>query len=260
MPRHSIGSFSLLDAVRLALAILGIPLLTLTVFGSLAWNGTIAIFALQDQAHLISLMTSAGLAVCAFLSQIVGQMARFRYGYVATFTIVVATAIAYFFWASWPIAIYYKYFDLSNVFALYTSIAFGPALIVSISVIRARAGSIALASFATLGALVLYVTFRDNRTRGEPWRAGHQLNPRMSWQEIFSRGSKTMPPWYAGSLLESDRSFWDGANGEGFYDWYPKHQVESAYAVATASPEPMRAPSSQPMLAGLESGGYYAIE
>ncbi len=85
---------------------------------------------------------------------------RFRYGYGATFTIVVATAIVYFFWASWPIAIYYNHFDLSNVFALYTSIAFGPALIVSTPVIRARAGLIVMASFATLGVLVLYVTYR----------------------------------------------------------------------------------------------------
>lgn len=158
--QHSHGAFSLLDAVRLALAILGMSLLTLTIFGSLAWNGTISIFPLQDQAHLISLMTSAGLAVCACLSQIVGRMMRFRYGSVATFTIVVATAIAYFFWASWPIAIYYNYFDLSNVFALYTSIAFGPALIVSAPVIRGKAGLIALGSFATLGALVLYVALR----------------------------------------------------------------------------------------------------
>lgn len=158
--RHSNGILSLLDAVRLALAILGISLLTLTIFGSLAWDGTFPIFPLQDQAHLISLMTSVGLAVCSLLSQAVGRLTRFRYGYGATFTVIVATAIAYLFWASWPIAIYYNYFDLSNVFALYTTIAFGPALILSIPVIRARAGLIASASFATLGVLVLYVTLR----------------------------------------------------------------------------------------------------
>lgn len=156
--QHSHGAFSLLDAVRLALAVLGMSLLTLTIFGSLAWNGTISIFPLQDQAHLISLMTSVGLAVCALLSQIVARVTRFRYGYGASFTIIVATAIAYFFWASWPIAIYYTYFDLSNVVAVYTGMAFVPALIVSIPLIRARAGLIALASFAALGVLVLYVT------------------------------------------------------------------------------------------------------
>ncbi|MFO0916206.1 MAG: hypothetical protein U0795_24825 [Pirellulales bacterium] len=160
LPQHSVGAFLLVDAARLALAIFGISLLTLTVFGSLAWNGTISIFPLQDQSHLISLTISAGLAVCAFLSRIVAQMMQYRYGYGATFTIVVATAIVYFFWASWPIAVFSNYFDLSNVFALYTSIAFGPALIVSIPVIRARAGLITLTSFATLGLLVLYVTFR----------------------------------------------------------------------------------------------------
>lgn len=160
VPRPSIGTFSFLDAGRHALATLGISLLTLTVFGSLAWNGTISIFPLHDQAHLITLMTSAGLAVCACLSQILGRMIRFRYGSGAIFTIVVATAVAYLFWTSWPIAIYYNYFDLSNVFAIYTGIAFVPALIVSAPVIRARAGLIALASFATLGTLVLYVGLR----------------------------------------------------------------------------------------------------
>lgn len=158
--QHSYGAFSLLDAVRLALAILGMSLLTLTIFGSLAWDGTISIFPLQDQAHFISLMTSVGLAVCAFLSQIVGRLTRFRYGYGVSFTVMVATAIAYLFWVSWPIAIYYTYFDLSNVFAVYTSIAFVPALIVSIPLIHARAGLIAFASFATLGVLVLYATLR----------------------------------------------------------------------------------------------------
>jgi hypothetical protein len=158
--RRPFGAFSLLDAGRLVLATFGISLLTLTVFGSFAWDGTISIFPLQDQAHLISLMTSAGLAVCACLSQIAGRVLRFRHGYGATFTIVVVTAIAFFFWTSWPIAIYHHYMDLSNVFALYTSIAFGPAFIISIPVIRARAGIIALASFATLGALALYVTLR----------------------------------------------------------------------------------------------------
>jgi len=82
---YSIGSFSLLDTARLALALFGTSLLTLTALGSLAWNGTISIFPLQDQAHLLSLMTSAGLAICALLSQIVGQMTRFRSGYMATF-------------------------------------------------------------------------------------------------------------------------------------------------------------------------------
>jgi hypothetical protein len=151
---------SLLDAVRLAFAILGISLLTLTIFGSLAWDGTFSIFPLHDQAHLISLITSVALAACSLLSQAVGRLMRFRYGYDAAFTIIVATAIAYFFWASWPIAIYYSYIDLSKVFAVYTSIAFGPALIVAIPVIRARAGLIALASFATLALLGLYVMLR----------------------------------------------------------------------------------------------------
>ncbi|MGV3483764.1 MAG: hypothetical protein ACO1RT_05045 [Planctomycetaceae bacterium] len=158
VPRQSVGAFSLVHAGRIGLATLGISLLTLTVFGSLVWDGTISIFPLQDQAHLISLMTSAGLAISACLSQMVGPIVWFRYGCGATFTVVVATAIAYFFWTSWPIAIYYNHFDLSNVFALYTSIAFGPALIVSTPVAQARAGWIALASFAALGALVLYVT------------------------------------------------------------------------------------------------------
>jgi hypothetical protein len=158
--RHSYGGLSLLDAFRLAFATLGISLLTLTIFGSFAWYGTFSIFPLQDQAHLISLMTSAGLAVCSLLSQSVGRLMRFRYGYGAAFTLIAATAIAYFFWASWPIAFYYSYIDLSKVFAFYTSIAFGPALIVSLPVIRARGGLIALVSFATLGVLVLYVIFR----------------------------------------------------------------------------------------------------
>lgn len=160
LPRHSVGTFSMVDAARLALAIFGISLLTLTVFGSLAWNGTISIFSLQDQAHWISLMISAGLAACAFLSRIIGQMIQYRYAYGAAFTIFVATAIVYFFFASLPIAIFSNYFDLSNVFALYTSIAFGPALIVSIPAIRTRGGLITLTSFATLGLLVLYVMFR----------------------------------------------------------------------------------------------------
>jgi hypothetical protein len=160
VPQHPFGPFPLLDAGRLALATLGISLLTLTVFGSLAWNGTVSIYPLHDQAHLITLVTSTGLAVCACLSQILGRMIRLRHRSGAIFTIVVATAIAYLFWTSWPIAIYYNYFDLSNIFALYTSIAFVPALIVSTPIMRARAGSIAFASFATLGTLVLYVALR----------------------------------------------------------------------------------------------------
>jgi len=160
VPRRPFGPFSLLEVGRLALATLGISLLTLTVFGSLAWNGTISIFPLDDQAHLIALTTSAGLAVCACLSQILGRLTRFTYGYGAIFTIAVGTTIAYLFWTSWPIAIYYNHFDLSNVFAIYTSIAFVPALIVSTPVFRARAGLIAFASFATLGILTLYVTLR----------------------------------------------------------------------------------------------------
>ncbi|TWT64867.1 putative transposase [Allorhodopirellula solitaria] len=84
--------------------------------------------------------------------------------------------------------------------------------------------------------------------------------PRPSWREIFSRGSTTAPPWYAGSLQDSDRVFWDSANGEGFYDWYLKHQVEGAYAGSAAMPVPLSTESSQLMLPGLESGGYYAIE
>ncbi len=84
--------------------------------------------------------------------------------------------------------------------------------------------------------------------------------PRPSWREIFSRGNESMPPWYAGSLEESDRTFWDGAHGEGFYDWYLEHAVEGAYAGVAATPAPLSCSSGQPLLPGLESGSYYAIE
>ena len=155
--QHAPVRLSLLDLGRLALATLGISLLTLTVFGSLVWDGTISIFPLHDQAHLISLMTSVGLAISASLSQIIGQMTKLRYGSTLIFATVASTAIAYFAWASWPVAIYYTYFDLSNVFALYTAIALAPALIVAAPVARERTGWIACASFVILGALVLYV-------------------------------------------------------------------------------------------------------
>ncbi len=84
--------------------------------------------------------------------------------------------------------------------------------------------------------------------------------PRPSWREIFSRSSGMMPSWYAGSLQDSDRAFWDDANGEGFYDWYQKHQVEGAYGGTTEPPVPQRTQNSQLFLPGLEPRGCDAIE
>ena len=78
--------------------------------------------------------------------------------------------------------------------------------------------------------------------------------PRPSWREIFSRGSELMPRWYAESLEVSERAFWDGSYGEGFYDWYLKTLIESAYR-----PPPV-VRYTQPNLPGLERPGYYELE
>jgi hypothetical protein len=157
VPQEPTGVPSLLDALWLPLATLGVSMLTCTVFGSLVWDGTISILPLRDRAHLITLVVSVGLAVGACLSQIAERVSRSRYASTATYSIVVATSIAYFCWTSWPIASYYVYIDLSKVFAVYTGIAFVPTLVLFAAVFRARAAWISLGAFVALGILALYV-------------------------------------------------------------------------------------------------------
>ena len=69
-----------------------------------------------------------------------------------------------------------------------------------------------------------------------------------SWRDVFRRSSESCPAWYAQSLAEDDRAFWDAAMGDGFsdwYDWYLETQVESAQAPAR------HGPTLQPLLPGL---------
>ena len=155
-----INSSPFLDASKPALATLGISLLSLTLFGSLAWHGTLSLFAMNDQAHLISLATSSGLAACAFLSKLFERFTGLRYGHCALFSLFVAGIVAYLLSAPWPIAICFYYIDLSKVLAIYAVIAFVPSLIASTPTIQPRVGKIALTSFGILGAIALYVALR----------------------------------------------------------------------------------------------------
>ncbi len=148
----------LLEIGWLASATLGLSLLTLTIFGSFAFNHReIVIFSFNDQAHLISLTTSVGLALCACLSQIAEKIIRWRHGGTLVFALIAASAISYLAWTSWP---YLLFFDLSNILACYTAIALGPALVISAPVGRRHTRWVASVSFAMLGALALYVVFR----------------------------------------------------------------------------------------------------
>ena len=155
-----INSLPFLDASKLALATLGISLLSLTLLGSLAWHGTLSLFAMNDQAHLISLATSSGLAACAFLSMLFERFTGLRYGHCALFSLFVAGIVAYLLSAPWPIAICFYYIDLSKVLAIYAVIAFVPSLIASAPTLQPRVGQVALTSFGILGAIVLYVALR----------------------------------------------------------------------------------------------------
>ena len=155
-----VNSSPFLDASKLALATLGISLLTFTLFGSLAWHGTLSLFAMNDQVHLISLATSLGLAACAFLSKLFDRFTGLRHGYCALFSLFVVGVVAYLLTASWPIAICFYYIDLSRVFAIYAVIAFVPSLIATAPTLQPRAGQIASTSFGILSALVLFVALR----------------------------------------------------------------------------------------------------
>jgi hypothetical protein len=155
-----LNSSTFLDASKLALATLGISLLSLTLFGSLAWHGTLSLFAMNDQAHLISLAASSGLAACAFLSKLFERFTGLRHGHCALFSIFVAAIVTWLLSTPWPIAIFSYYIDLSKVLAIYAVIAFVPSLIASAPTLQPRAGQIALTSFGILSALVLYITLR----------------------------------------------------------------------------------------------------
>lgn len=155
-----VNSSTFLDASKLALATLGISLLSLTLFGSLAWHGTLSLFAMNDQAHLISLATSSGLAACAFLSKLFERFTGLRHGHCALFSLFVAGIVSYLLSTPWPIAICFYYIDLSKVLAIYAVIAFVPSLIASAPTLQPRAGQVALTSFGILSALVLYLALR----------------------------------------------------------------------------------------------------
>jgi hypothetical protein len=155
-----VTSSPFLDASKLALATLGISLLSLTLYGSLAWHGTLSLFAMNDQVHLISLATSSGLAACVFVSKLFERFIGLRHGYCALFSLFVAGVVAYLLTAPCPIAICFYYIDLSRVFAIYAVIAFVPSLIATAPTLQPRAGQIASTSFGILSALVLYVALR----------------------------------------------------------------------------------------------------
>jgi hypothetical protein len=78
-----------------------------------------------------------------------------------------------------------------------------------------------------------------------------------SWRDIFARGSESCPPWYAESLEKDERQFWDGAFGEGYYDWYLETQVEGAKRPAA---QPPRSKPIQLPLPGLLTGISYGLE
>lgn len=155
-----VNSSPFLDASKLALATLGISLLSLTLFGSLAWHGALSLFAMNDQAHLISLVTSSGLAACAFVSKLFERFIGLRHGHCALFSLFVAGIVSYLLSAPWPIAICFYYIDLSKVLAIYAVMAFVPSLIATAPTLQPRAGQIASTSFRILGALVLFVALR----------------------------------------------------------------------------------------------------
>lgn len=82
-----------------------------------------------------------------------------------------------------------------------------------------------------------------------------------SWRELLDCHRETCPAWYAASLEEEERRFWDRVQGTGFYDWYLEHCIESAYQPPAPSPLPaVGPPPRQLYLPGIPPGSAYPLE
>lgn len=89
-----------------------------------------------------------------------------------------------------------------------------------------------------------------------------QHQPKPSWSELLRLDSECSPWWYAESQQREEKRLWDGAMGEGFYDWYVEYVLsptESARPPVLTRPPKER----QLLLPGIDvhyqnAGSYFA--
>ena len=136
---------------------------TLSLLASAAWDGTITIYDFHNQSHIFAAAVSLGLAIASGLCLYVSfSLSRPHLG-AALLAVLGLIAIGLLFVADWPVAVYYVYFDIAKLLAIYIAIGLVPSLLVALFPPRNRKYWHATIPYAILAMMAVYVTVRSSQ-------------------------------------------------------------------------------------------------
>jgi hypothetical protein len=125
-------------------------------FQSFVWQGRFLLFKIHDQANLIALLVSGGLAFAACVSFLITSKHSFSYSRSILTAFLGLAAIVLFACMSWPVMLPPFFFiDLSKVFAFYIGLGLIPTVLVSLPQMLHRAGWVAIVFSAAIAILFL---------------------------------------------------------------------------------------------------------
>jgi len=140
----------------------GASMAVLSLFGSTVWDGSLKIYDIKDQFYVYTASISLALAIlsgtCLYFSLTLTQP-HLR---VTLLAMVAAVGIGTLIFVEWPVAIYFSYFDLSNLLAGYVAIGVLPTLMIALAPLRLRKWWYAVIPYAIILIIVIYVLIRPS--------------------------------------------------------------------------------------------------
>jgi hypothetical protein len=142
--------------------VFGASFATLSLLSSAVWDGTITVYEFQNQTHFFTASISLGLATTSALCLYASFLFSRPHLRVSLLFAIAAIAIGWLLLAEWPIAVYYIYFDLSNLLAIYIAIGLVPTLLLASVPPRIRKLWHAMIPYGILLAMAIYVLVRPS--------------------------------------------------------------------------------------------------
>ena len=140
----------------------GVSMATLSLFASAAWDGTVTVRNLRDLSHIHTAMISLGLAMASGLCLYASFTLSSPHLRVTLLAVLGLIAVGLLFFADWPVAVYYVYFDMANLLAIYVAIGLVPSLLIALFPPCSRKYWHAVIPYIILAMMAVYVTVRSS--------------------------------------------------------------------------------------------------
>jgi hypothetical protein len=145
-----------------AVTVFGTSFATLSLLSAAVWDGTITVYEFGHQSHIFTAAISLGLATVSALCLYASLSFSRPHLRVSLLLVISAVVIGLLLLAEWPIAVYYVYFDLSNLIAIHVATGLVPTLLLASVPPRSRKPWNAVIPYGILIGMAIYLLIRPS--------------------------------------------------------------------------------------------------